>query len=257
VTGEAVQSAGRRASVVSGACASPTGVGAGALQTAPHSKPAGCAPRVRLAGAPRPAPRRTADQRGAEAALRTRRARSFTLVELLLVVLVLGLLAALAAPALGPAARALGAGSVQYELLRLLRAARWHAADTGRTCLVTLTPAEGGYDAEVVEVDEEGARRPVDQPWAELSQRAEVQRLMRIPPDRPGTVRRRMTVRFAPTGVRADYVVHLGETGGRIEVRRPSGLVWLLGADEPGVLGPGGLERIERQWQRVCGEDVR
>ena len=186
-----------------------------------------------------------------------RGARSFTLVELLLVALVLGLLAALVAPALGPAARTLGAGSVHYELLRLLRAARWHAADTGRTCLVTLTPAEGGYDAEVAEVDAAGSRRPVDEPWAALSQRAEVQRLMRIPPDRPGTVRRRMTVRFAQTGVRADYVVHLGAAGGRIEVRRPSGLVWLLGADEPGVLGPGGLERIERQWQRVCGEDVR
>ena len=74
---------------------------------------------------------------------------------------------------------------------------------------------------------------------------------------RPGAVRREMTVRFIPTGVRADYVVYLGAAGGRLEVRRPSGLVWLLGADEAGVLGPGGLERIERQWQGVCGEGAR
>jgi len=178
-------------------------------------------------------------------------------MELLLVLAVVSLAAALVAPRLSPTARRLGVRSASYDLLCLLRQARWWSVSTGRTCLVSLRPVPGGYTAEAAYLPADGDQaEPLEAGWARLEQLPAVKTLMQIPPDRGISRRRELTVRFTPHGVREDYVIALaGEPaagGMRIEVRRPSGLVWLLPGEEPSAFDRASLAAIEEYWNRHC-----
>jgi len=195
----------------------------------------------------------------------SRSRRGFTLLELVLVLLIVALVAALVQPVMRNAGRRLGVYSADYELLALLRQARWWAGSTGRTCLVHLRPTPGGYAA-VVEYLEPGqdTPRPLRAEWAGLAQPAAVRMLLKIPPDRGISRRRELTVRFTPWGVEEDYVIALddasGASGGRdgrgparrIEVRRPSGLVWLVPGDVPGPLDRASIRAVEEYWRANC-----
>jgi prepilin-type N-terminal cleavage/methylation domain-containing protein len=183
--------------------------------------------------------------------------RSFTLLELLLVLVILSLAAALVFPRLGPAGRRIGVRSASYDLLWLLRQARWWSMSTGQTCLVDLRPVAGGYAADVKYLaGPDAPAQPLRDEWACLEQLFAVKRLMQIPPDMGISRRKELTVRFTPWGVNEDYVIELAEGAGgggtRIEVRRPSGLVWLVPAEEPGPFDPGSLSAIEQYWERHC-----
>lgn len=183
--------------------------------------------------------------------------RSFTLVELLLVVAIIALAAALVLPRLGPSARRIGAGSASYDLLWLLRQARWWSLSSGQICLVRLTPATGGYAAEVTwRTTDEDTPRALGAEWAHLDQLLAVKKLMQIPPDHGASRRKELTVRFTPWGVNEDYVIALaevpGRAGTRIEVRRPSGLVWLLPDDRPGDFDRESMAAIGNYWEAHC-----
>lgn len=183
--------------------------------------------------------------------------KSFTLIELLLVLVIVSLAAALVAPRLGPVGRRIGVGSANYDLLCLLRQARWWSMSTAQSCLVRLRPAEGGYAAEVSYLAPgSGVAQALRADWAKLEQLPAVKTLMQIPPDRGITRRRELTVRFTPWGVSEDYVIALDEGasrgGMRIEVRRPSGLAWLLPADTPSAFGRESMGAIEDYWQVHC-----
>lgn len=182
---------------------------------------------------------------------------SFTLLELLLVLVIISLAAALVMPRLGPAGRRIGVGSADYDLLWLLRQARWWSMSTARTCLVRLRPAGGGYAAEVSYLEPgSSTAQPLGADWAYLGQLPVVKTLMQIPPDRGITRRTELTVRFTPWGVGEDYVIALAggpaRAGARIEVRRPSGLAWLLPAEAPSPFDRGSMGTIEGYWRAHC-----
>jgi type II secretory pathway pseudopilin PulG len=183
--------------------------------------------------------------------------RSFTLMELLLVVVILSLAAALVLPRLGPAARRIGARSASYDLLWLLRQARWWAAGEGQICRVHLAPAPGGYTAQVThQRTDDDPPQPLRAEWARLEQLPAVKKLLQIPPDRGVSRRKELTVRFTPWGVSEDYVIALAEepvrTGMRIEVRRPSGLAWLLPEDAPSAFDRESMAALENYWEAHC-----
>lgn len=183
------------------------------------------------------------------------RAKSFTLVELVLVVLILALVATLALPALSGGGRRLAARATAYELVWILRQARWHAAAGSEPCWVRLTPDEsGGYRAEILSVDTESGPRPVEAAWARSPLLGELDDLIRIPPDRDLATRGELMVRFQPWGVDADYMVRLndGDRAVRVEVRRPSGLVRLVEDDTPSLLDPDRLADVRNHWRRHC-----
>lgn len=183
---------------------------------------------------------------------------SFTLVELVLVLLAVALLAALAVPLLGRTGRSVGLRTAHYELLSLLRQARHTAAASGDTCTVHLRPVPGGYEAQVAAVDAAGRARPLREPWAQPVQLPAVRSLLQIPPDRGSSHRTELTIRFTPQGVSEDYVVELGTARPlRIEVRRPSGLVRLAGQGEAAVIDDAQYRAIEEYWQRHWAKGVR
>jgi len=181
----------------------------------------------------------------------------FTLMELLLVLVIVSLAAALVLPRLGPAARRIGVRSASDDLLWLLRQARWWSMSTGRSCGVHLCPVAGGYAADVAYLaGPDETPRPLREEWTHLEQLPAVRKLMQIPPDMGISRRTELSVRFFPWGVNEDYVIELAEAarpgGMRIEVRRPSGLVWLLPAERPSTFDPGSLAAIEDYWERHC-----
>jgi len=186
-------------------------------------------------------------------------ARSFTLLELVLVVALIGLISTMALPMLSGLGRRLGVQSANYELLWLLRQARWWSARTGRACLVRLRPTETGYDAEVSYLDRDGqTTHPLRADWTTLAELPNIQQMVRIPPDRDMMLKGELTVRFRPWGVSEDYMIQLaaidGQEPARIEVRRPNGLVWLLPGDQASPFDPEHLAAIESHWRTYCRE---
>jgi len=185
--------------------------------------------------------------------------KSFTLTELILVVAMLSLLAALVVPTIGGAARGLAVRTAAYDLVRLLRQARWWSARTTRPCLVKLAPTEGGYRAEAFELTSAPpGLKALQADWAGSDLLEDVGTLMKIPPDRGASARRELTIRFEPWGVTADYVVTV-RTGEpmRIEVRRPSGLIWLVPGDKPSPLDRRSFLTIENHWRDYCRDPRR
>ncbi len=177
------------------------------------------------------------------------RAKGFTMLELMLVTLIVALLAALVAPLLGPTARRAALRTGHYELVRLLRQARYTALATGRDCSVRLEPAPEGYTATVWLGGPESPGEPLDAEWAQPVQLPAIQRLMQVPPDRSAARRESLTIHFTPLGVAQDSVIELPGPAGRIEVRRPSGLVRLVGPDQASPAADDDLRAVQDYWQ--------
>ena len=207
--------------------------------------------------------------------------RGFTLIEVLLVLFIIALLLTIVAPTLAPLQRRIADESAQFELVALLRQARWWAIQSGRTCQVELTAgpevpggtlgvrnsAQGERDsAQGVRNSAQGVRiraqvtlpsetaRPdvvVTDDWAQVEMLPEIESMEAIPPaagDRP----KRLAVVFTPGGVGRDYVISLRSPGGaatRIEIRRPGGLVWLVTGDDSAGRSDGAANKMEEYWQ--------
>ena len=182
------------------------------------------------------------------------RNNAFTLVEMILVVAIIALATAIVAPLMADAARGLAGQAAAYELLSLLREARWYAADTGQSCIVRLEPTDRGYRWEVFQapVGEE-LRAEVEAEWAASGLLEKIEGLMRIPPDRQLRTTRAMDIRLEPWGTEADYVIDLGgRRPMRIEIRRPSGMAWLVDADPDPALDTRGLSEAQDYWEANC-----
>ena len=182
--------------------------------------------------------------------------RSFTLMELMLALLIMAMLAAVVYPPLRAVQRRAHGEAARFELLRLLRQARWWSVQTGRTCRVRLVSTEDGCAVEVTHTDGAGRRATaLKADWTALEQRPRIVSLLEVPTRQTGQEDEELTVVFTPSGVCADYIIGLaGPTGraGRIEIRRPSGMAWLVSANAPAGLTPESLARIEDYWQSHC-----
>lgn len=121
--------------------------------------------------------------------------RGYTLAELLVVLAILGIMAAAAVPALGVWLN--GEPTAEEAVADLLRDARAVALETARPVTLTLDPATGGWLLE----------REPDEPVEGRLELGEAELLNTNP---------RVVVRFGPTG---------GAEGGPIQVRRED---WLI-----------------------------
>jgi prepilin-type N-terminal cleavage/methylation domain-containing protein len=179
---------------------------------------------------------------------------AFTLIEILLVVAIIGLAAAIAAPLMAGSSRGLAGRAAAYEMLSLLRQARWYAVDAELSCIVSVSPAENGYRWEVFRAPPgSDDLTTVDAEWAQPGLLEKIDGLMRIPPDSRLQSAHAMDIRLEPWGVDADYLIDLGGPHSmRIEVRRPSGMVWLLDDQAGESLGGEGLSAAEAYWEANC-----
>jgi type II secretion system protein H len=182
------------------------------------------------------------------------RNEAFTLIELLLVLAIVSLAAATVAPLMAGSARTLAGRAAAYEMLSVLRHARWYAADTGRSCVVRISPDESGYRWEVFEaLPDRDELTSVDADWARPALLEHIDGLMKIPPDLALRSDTAMDVRMEPSGVDSDYVIDFGDAAPmRIEVRRPSGLVWLVDAKTEDLLDRQNLTDAQDYWARHC-----
>ena len=184
----------------------------------------------------------------------------FTLIELVLVLLVLSLVVGIVYPSLGTLSRQATGRGAHFELLSLLRQARWWSARTGRICEVHLVVDRDDCTVEVFTRD--GDRLvplPAEEEWTILEQFPRLTGLRSIPPMSDGAKKNEMTVVFTPQGVRRDYRITLAEesvTSAQIEIRRPTGLVRLVRPETPESLSEKNLAVIDTYWRDHC-RDVR
>lgn len=181
-------------------------------------------------------------------------ATAFTLVEMLLVMLIVALLAALVVPTFARPARDLGRQRELWQLVNLLRDARMAAAD-GEVYVVRLRRQGEGWVAEVLQIDRDGGERPVGRGrWPRQTPIPEVKAFYRdgekIDSETPA-------VKFTSAGVDRDYTIEL--QGGDDEkeklcvmVRRPSGLVRMLQTDPLTAMAEKDVAAVESYWQMYC-----
>ncbi|GAB4204169.1 MAG: hypothetical protein OHK0013_18890 [Sandaracinaceae bacterium] len=108
-----------------------------------------------------------------------RRARAgFTLIELMLVVVLVGISAAMVAPSIMRTMASSRTGRCQYDVARLLRTARGNAIASGRAQLVDFDPGTGAMRVNLYRGDSSscarsawggivGVDQPIDSVWAE------------------------------------------------------------------------------------------
>jgi Tfp pilus assembly protein FimT len=176
---------------------------------------------------------------------------------MLLVLLIISLLVGIVYPSLGALSRKATGRAAHFELLGLLRQARWWSARTGRICAVHLVIDRDDCTVDVLTRD--AADRPVPLPaveeWTILEQFPRVTGLRSIPPASEETKENEMTVVFTPQGVRRDYRITLAEesaTSAQIELRRPTGLVWLVRPETSASLSEKNLAAMDTYWQHHC-----
>ena len=164
---------------------------------------------------------------------------AFTLLEMLLVLTILVMAASIVWPTFGSLTRRVLGQEARYELLGLLRQARWWAARTGKTCRVHLVAGEGPCEVQVSYIEPSagasaaaGAGVAVSDDWAMLEQAPRVTGFLQTRSQTGGKTAPEATLVFAPAGVDQDTVIILagdpGDAPGRIVVRSPSGLAWLV-----------------------------
>ncbi len=183
-----------------------------------------------------------------------RPAGGFTLTELLLVLLVVALLAALTFPALGRRRGGLRPKAAAYELVTLLRNTRLAAAANDRSYVVRISTAPPGPSAEVFAIDDTGRETLVtDDRWAATVHDLPVASFGRTDLDGRPVVSAEWAVWMTPTGVEDHYDLELdirGQSRLRIEVRAPSGLVRLRPAttNTPEAMAAA----MDDYWQMHC-----
>ena len=186
--------------------------------------------------------------------------RAFVLMELMLVLLIMAMLAAVVYPSARALWKRLRAESAQSELVGLLRQARWWSARTGKTCLVRLTSSDEEPCAEVRYIDDvDGTPAVLKAYWTRLEQQTHIVSLAKLPDKEIAGETQELTVVFSPQGVTSDYVIGLSPVSGesvQIEIRRPSGLVWLARPDSPDSLFREQLASIDDYWQGHCRNAV-
>ena len=177
-------------------------------------------------------------------------------MELMLVVLIIALLAALAVPALRLRSRDLQRRGRVFELVNLLRRTRTAAAGSGLCHAVRMEPAGEAYVARVFRLAPQGQDEPVrDSRWARAVPIPPVKAVLSAAAQAPTDTQRELSVLFTPNGVDRSTVIELAsgdERTIRIEVLAPSGLVRLLPSD-PGTMAAGErLAVIRNYWQAHC-----
>lgn len=185
------------------------------------------------------------------------RDRGFTLIEMLLVLLIISILAGIVYPSLGSLSRQATGRAAHFELLGLLRQARWWSAQTGRTCVVRLVTGRNDCTVDVRTPDDAGRLVPLGpgEEWTLLESAPRVTGLRSIPPESEASKEDEMTVVFTPQGVGRDYRITLAEetaTSAQIEIRRPTGLVWLVRPDTSASLSEKNLAAIDTYWRNHC-----
>ena len=180
-------------------------------------------------------------------------ARGFTLIELMLVLMILGLAATLVWPSLGAFSRRVAGEAGRFDLVGLLRQARWWSAATGQICTVQLDASQERCQIAVQQGSGAGGEMAaVDADWTELSQPPKVTGLTEIAPGGSHFKSGRMTVVFTPCGVQRDYLIDFAgdhAQAARIEIRRPSGLIWLVPSDVPAGLAEDNLDAVDTYWR--------
>jgi prepilin-type N-terminal cleavage/methylation domain-containing protein len=96
---------------------------------------------------------------------RTRSRAGFTLIELMIVVVIVGVTTALVAPAVMRTMGISRANRCQYDAARMFRAARTNAIGTGRAHLVDFAPGVGGVELNVYLGDSSSCLRSS---WGEI-----------------------------------------------------------------------------------------
>jgi len=181
-------------------------------------------------------------------------------MELMLVLLMMAMLAGVVYPSARGLWKRLRAESAQFELVGLLRQARWWSARTGKACLVHLESSDEESSAEVRYIDHvDGPPALLKAHWARLKQHPHIVSLAKLPDREIDREEQELTVVFTPQGVTSDYVIGLAPTFGesvQIEIRRPSGLVWLVRPGSPDSLSRGQLASIDDYWQGHCRNAV-
>jgi Tfp pilus assembly protein FimT len=175
-----------------------------------------------------------------------------------MVLMILGLLAALVLPRLGRAMPGSVWRSQSYRLVNMLRQARYHAAVSGASCAVVVEPIRGGWLASGWSVDEQN--RPherLTQQWANETLFAAG--TVPASKDQSASVhddpRGAQIVVFAAKGVDTDYQIKLADGQGHsltIDVQKPAGLVRL--SDEPASSEHDDvqLSKMEASWRECC-----
>ena len=189
------------------------------------------------------------------------RRAGFTLMEMVLVLLIIALIGAMVYPSTRATwRRALGESS-RYELLRLLRHARWWSSNSAMVCTVRLHSSQGRYVAQVSYLPHEGALpQPLRAQWTVLESAPMIESMAAAPAGGTLKEQRELEVRFTPWGVSEDYVIVLGEQEGRpaqIDIRRPSGLVWMRLVDSPSIVDGVNSAALSEYWEAHCRDAGR
>lgn len=175
--------------------------------------------------------------------LATRSNNAFTLVELVLVMLICALLAALVFPAVRNAWGSSADTAARNDLVRLLRQARLAAIDTGRPHTVSFTKTDDGY-IPVVQVDDQ----PVAEDWAKIASPLPAAKIVQLS---DGNVVK--AVVFTPKGVQQNAQIVLADSDGfNLTISAPTGSIHIVPAGQDAASLNKQKEQAAVFWQDHC-----
>ncbi len=177
-------------------------------------------------------------------------------MELLLVLVILSLIAAIAYPASRGIWREVSGQSAQTELVALLRQARWQAANEGCRYEVSFTPKDNDHQVSVYRRDASAGSVAtlVSADWAYAPTSIRLNNLAEdVAADRAAKPLA-LTIVFGPGGVDGDYLLGVGDDSAAhaIEIRKPGGAVRFVDTSAGDVLTPERLIEVDAWWEANC-----